>query len=79
MAQADRRDRQHTAARRRDQRNRGEFALRRELRRIDGEVARLEADGAAFDDNFEATKRMIAHELRRERWGKGPFEAHPSK
>jgi hypothetical protein len=74
----DREDLLHSAqeiARRKDQRNRSEFAVRRDLRELDDEVASMEAGSKGLGDDIEATRRMIADELRRERWGHGPF--HP--
>jgi hypothetical protein len=61
-------------ARARDDADRTEFSIRRDFRKLDGDVARMTARSEALGDDIERTKRLIAEELRRERWGHGPFK-----
>jgi hypothetical protein len=60
-------------AHRRDEANRRLYAIRREDRALDHELAQLVRRLTSFDDRLARTTRAIEVEQRHERWGRDPW------
>jgi hypothetical protein len=56
----------------RDEADRQDFAIRKELEQMAAQERVLERDGEAFEDHKDRAKRSIAAERRKEHWGHEP-------
>jgi hypothetical protein len=62
-------------ARRHDEENRAEFAIRRQEKEMESVERALERELKAFEADEEKTKRRISDQWRSEHWGREP--EHP--
>jgi hypothetical protein len=59
-------------ARLRDEENREELAIRKDLNAMAAEEREMERAMEAFEDDADQAKRQIEAELRKEHWGRTP-------